>query len=76
MKVSRLNIAKQIEQIRDSRILVERIQKRLEYENKAKRTLLTKLSILTWSSLDSILSIMDSDLWHGEEIEGRFYPLF
>lgn len=71
-----MNIAEQISQIRDSRIPAERIKKRAEYENEAKNLLLSKMPTLSWDSFDSVISLIDSDFWHGEEVNGRFYPLF
>ena len=76
MKGCCLDIARQISQIRDSIIPSDRVQKRAEYEDKAKNILLSKLTSLSWDSLDSIISLIDSDFWHGEVVDGRFYPLF
>jgi len=71
-----LGTANQISLIRKSRIPPERIRKRAEYEDKAKELLVAKISNLSWSLIDSVISLIDSDFWQGEEVEGRFFPLF
>jgi hypothetical protein len=71
-----LDAEEKISQIRDSTIPKERIRKRAEFENEAKNLILSSISRLSWESVDSIISHIDSDFWHGEEVDGRFYPLF
>ena len=71
-----MDITSQISQIRDSRIPPERIRKRAEYETKAIKLLTSRIHNLSFDSLESIISLIDSDFWQGEEVEGRFYPLF
>lgn len=71
-----MNVAQQIQQIRNSHIPTERIEKRAEYEKAAKKMLLSKISTLSWDSFDSAVSLIDTDFWHEEEVDGRFYPLF
>ena len=71
-----MDIPSLISQIRDSRIPPERIKKRAEYENKAIILLSSRIHNLSFDSFDSIISLIDTDFWQGEEVEGRFYPLF
>jgi len=71
-----LDIINEISRIRDSHIPAERVKKRAQYEDGAKNLLVAKMANLTWDLIDSIVSLMDSDFWRGEQIEGRFYPLF
>jgi len=71
-----LDTAKEISRIRNTRIPFKRISKRDEYERKAKSLLLEKIASLSWDVIDSVISLIDSDFWDREKIEGRFFPLF
>lgn len=71
-----LDIASEISRIKSSHIPTERIEKRAQYENEARNLLVTKMPDLTWDLIDSVISLIDSDFWQGEQFDGRFYPLF
>lgn len=70
-----MDIATEISRIRDN-ISKEIIQKRAEYEEKAKNAILANMNSLTLDSFDSIMSLMNTDFYDGETHINRFYPLF
>ncbi len=75
VEVIRLDISNEIIRLK-SEIEKERIDKRIEFENKARKAILTNIDSLTHSSFDLIMSIMNSDIRNGKINTDRFYPLF
>ena len=75
MGIESMDVEKEIYQIRNDYVSSERIRKRSECE-KIARDLLSPESIskLSWNTLDTVISLIDSDFWKEEEIGGRFFP--
>ena len=71
-----MDIAGEISRIRDLTIPKERVQRRAEYEDKARKALLSNLTSLSWDSFESIVSLMNTDFWAEELHNDRFSPLF
>ena len=71
-----MDIGQEISQIRKAYVPSQRIKKRSEYEKKARDIIQKNLSTLSWEKLYSAISLIDSDFWKEEEIDGRFFPLF
>ena len=70
-----MNVAKEISRIKKDYIPSVRVLKRIEYEEQA-RKFLSDISDISFDDFDTIISLIDSDYWKDEEVEGRFYPLF
>jgi len=70
-----MNFAKEISRVKEDYIPPVRVLKRIEYEEQT-RKLLSNISDFSLDDFDTIISLIDSDYWEEEEIEGRFYPLF
>ena len=70
-----MNAAKEISRIKKDYIPSVRVLKRVEYEEQA-RKFLSDISDISFDEFYTIISLIDSDYWKNEEVEGRFYPLF
>jgi len=70
-----MNVAKEISRVKEDYIPSVRVLKRIKYEEQT-RKLLSNISDISFDDFDTIVSLIDSDYWEDEEIEGRFYPLF
>ena len=70
-----MSIADEISRIRKEYIPSSRVAKRVEYEGQVRKYLKT-ISNISFDDFENILSTIDSDYWKGEELEGRFHPLF
>lgn len=70
-----MNIAKEVSWIRGDYIPAIRVLKRADFEKQAKK-LLINIPHISFDDFYAVISLIDSDYWEDEEIEGRFYPLF
>jgi len=70
-----MNVAKEISRIKKDYIPSVRVLKRVEYEEQA-RKFFSDISDISFDDFYAIISLIDSDYWKDEEVEGRFYPLF
>ena len=70
-----MHVTKEISRIKKDYIPSVRVLERVEYEEQA-RKFLSDISDISFDDFYTIISLIDSDYWEGEEIEGRFYPLF
>lgn len=70
-----MDVAKEILRIRKKYIPTVRILGRAEYEEQVRKFLST-ISDISFDDFFTIISLIDSDYWKDEEVEGRFYPLF
>jgi hypothetical protein len=73
---SQKEIIKEISEIRNGTITNERIKKRKKYEDIAKQYIINELPKLNMEKFEKFLSLLDSDFYNQQEIEGRFFPLF
>ena len=68
-------VAEEISRIKNVYISTERVLKRTKYEEQA-RMILSDISDISFDGFNTIISLIDSDYWEDEEVEGRFHPLF
>lgn len=70
-----MSVSDEITRIKKDYLPNVRVEMREKYEEEARENL-SNMEDITFESLNTIMSIMDSDYWEDEGLEGRFYPLF
>lgn len=70
-----MSVSEEITRIKENYLPTIRVEMREKYEEEV-RAFLSNIPDISFEDLDTIMSLMDSDYWEDEELEGRFYPLF
>ena len=71
-----MDLHQEISKIKKDHIPDERIQKRVEFEDKTRKAILASLDSFSYNSFNSIMDLMNTDIWKEKENVDRFYPLF